>query len=223
MRGSVTTRSVLDQLGITISCTINQQTGLIDMLATNNRSSSSPSASSTTCSDCSGVFTAQNHSQNHSQNDNDKLIVFTDGACSNNGTSRAKAGYAVVWPNNRSLDTYHRLNGHEQTNNRAEYSALIEAQSIADKIEPTMQKPLYIYTDSELLVNSITKWLPGWKRNGWKKADKKPVLNQDLLKKIDENPRPLIFKHVRAHTGRSDWESIYNSEADRLARHAIGC
>jgi ribonuclease HI len=100
--------------------------------------------------------------------------------------------------------------------------ALIEAQTIADVIDPKQEKPLYVYTDSELLINSITKWLSGWKKNDWKKSNRKPVLNQDLLKKIDSNPRPLIFKHVRAHTGRKDWESIYNNEADRLAREGLG-
>jgi ribonuclease HI len=151
----------------------------------------------------------------------DRLIVFTDGACSNNGSSRARAGYGVVWPYNHKFNVSKRLQGSEQTNNRAEFTALIEAQKIADKIDPTHEKPLYVYTDSELLINSITKWLPGWKRNDWKKSDKKPVLNQDLLKEIDGNPRPLVFKHVRAHTGRQDWESIHNEEADCLARDAI--
>jgi ribonuclease HI len=151
-----------------------------------------------------------------------QLVVFTDGACSNNGSVRAKAGYGVVWPNNRDFDVSKRLYGSEQTNNRAEFMALIEAQTIADVIDPKQEKPLYVYTDSELLINSITKWLSGWKKNDWKKSNRKPVLNQDLLKKIDSNPRPLIFKHVRAHTGRKDWESIYNNEADRLAREGLG-
>lgn len=99
--------------------------------------------------------------------------------------------------------------------------ALIEAQQIADRLDPTQQKPLYIYTDSELLIHSITKWLPGWKSHNWKKSNKKPVLNRDLLQRIDENPRPLIFHHVRSHTGKKDWESIHNEEADRLARAAV--
>jgi len=150
-----------------------------------------------------------------------RLVVFTDGACSNNGSARARAGYGVVWPDRRNLDVSKRLPGHEQTNNRAEFMALIEAQTIADTIEPTQQEPLYVYTDSELLINSITKWLPKWTSNNWRKSDKKPVLNRDLLERIDGNPRPLVFKHVRAHTGRRDWESLHNQEADRLARNAI--
>lgn len=150
----------------------------------------------------------------------DRLVVFTDGACRHNGTVRARAGYGVVWPHDRRLDVSKRLPGSEQTNNRAEFMALIEAQQVADWLDPTQQKPLYVYTDSELLINSITKWLPGWKAQNWRKSNKKPVLNRDLLERIDGNPRPLIFRHVRAHTGKRDWESIHNDEADRLARAA---
>lgn len=192
--------NVLTQLGIQTNTTQVKQpsSSLLNMLATHDEINSVSTENKTT-----------------------KLIVFTDGACSHNGSKFAKAGYAVVWPHCQEFNTSKRLIGSDQTNNRAEFSALIEAQQIADRLDLSRQQPLYVYTDSQLLINSITKWLPDWKKNNWKKADKKPVLNQDLLKKIDENPRPLIFTHVRAHTGKRDWESIHNEEADRLAREAI--
>lgn len=191
--------SVLEQLGIDTKTAKNQSQNLMKMIQIQQMAN---------------INTNENM-------DTERLIVFTDGACSQNGSKFAKAGYAVVWPYRSELNIKKRLIGFEQTNNRAEYSALIEAQKIADQIDRTQQKPLYVYTDSQLLIDSITKWLSGWKKNGWKKADKKPVLNQDLLKQIDDNPRPLIFKHVRAHTGRKDWESINNDLVDRLAREAI--
>jgi ribonuclease HI len=194
-------RSVIDQLGIVD----NQPRGLYQMIEITQEPV---------------VAIATAPAPDISQQE-DRLVVFTDGACSCNGSRHARAGYAVVWPNRRSLDTCKRLTGLEQTNNRAEFMALLEAQKIADRIDPSRERPLYVYTDSELLINSVTKWLPGWKRNDWKKSNRKPVLNQDLLKGIDANPRPLIFKHVRAHTGRRDWESMYNEEADRLARSTI--
>jgi ribonuclease HI len=190
-------RSVIEQLGISMQGTIIKP-GLLGILQ------------------AGAVQAGAVHTQ-----DTERLVVFTDGACSNNGSSRARAGYGVVWPHNRALDVSKRLLGQEQTNNRAEFSALIEAQRIADTIDPSQERPLHVYTDSELLINSVTKWLPGWKRNGWRKSDRKPVLNQDLLREIDSNPRPLVFNHVRAHTGRRDWESIHNEEADRLARDAL--
>lgn len=167
------------------------------------------------------MIQSQENTNTNTGTNTERLIVFTDGACSQNGSKFAKAGYAVVWPYHSEWNVKKRLIGFEQTNNRAEYTALIEAQKIADQIDLTQQKPLYVYTDSQLLIDSITKWLSGWKKNGWKKADKKPVLNQDLLKQIDDNPRTLIFKHVRAHTGKKDWESIQNELADRFAREAI--
>lgn len=204
--------SVIAQLGIEFPNIQNRgiKTGLFKMLEASPSAPAPPAAECTRAASCAASTAGP-----------DRLVVFTDGACSGNGTMRARAGYAVVWPHNRSLDVGRRLEGSDQTNNRAEYSALVEAQRIADTIDPEQQKPLYVYTDSELLINSITKWLPDWKRNNWKKSNKKPVLNQDLLRAIDSNPRPLIFKHVRAHTGRRDWESVYNDEVDRLARSTI--
>lgn len=103
----------------------------------------------------------------------------------------------------------------------------IRALEIArDAIDPTFQRPLVIYTDSQLLIDSITKWLPGWKRRGWKKADgKSPVLNRDLLECIDHlrsqrGAHKCTFRFVRAHTGKNDWESKMNAHVDQLARDA---
>ncbi len=212
--------SVIQQLGINLQDT-NAKLNLLDILKSKSKMEPEAYSVDFVSSVCVPTYVHKDTPNIITNRCDDRLVVFTDGACSNNGSSRARAGYGVVWPYNRMLDVSKRLQGAEQTNNRAEFTALIEAQKIADKIDPTQEKPLYIYTDSELLVNSITKWLPGWKRNNWKKSDKKPVLNQDLLKEIDGNPRPLVFKHVRAHTGRQDWESIHNDEADRLARDAV--
>jgi ribonuclease HI len=69
----------------------------------------------------------------------------------------------------------------------------------------------------------MTKWLVSWKRNGWKKSTGDPVLNRDLLEKIDamQQLRRMEIHHVRAHTGRQDWMSTWNDKADRLARDAL--
>ena len=82
-------------------------------------------------------------------------------------------------------------------------------------IDPKFERPLKVFTDSELLINSLTKWLPGWKAKNWKKADGAPVKNVDLLKELEElmKKRRVSFKHVRAHTGKKDWESINNDLA----------
>lgn len=154
------------------------------------------------------------------------INVFTDGSCiqstKKNAASRP-AGYACVFPEYPKLNFAAKLEGKEKTNNRAEFTACIVALQISEKeIDPKFERPLKVYTDSELLINSLTKWLPGWKAKNWKKADGSPVKNVDLLKALDEllKRRKVIFKHVRAHTGKKDWESLNNDLADRMAKTA---
>lgn len=152
------------------------------------------------------------------------INVFTDGSCiqSSKNKSNRPAGYACVFPEFPSYNYAAKLEGKEKTNNRAEYTACIVAMKIADKIDPDHSKMLYVHTDSELMINSLTKWLTGWKNKNWKKADGSPVKNVDLLKILDDQlkHRVVVFKHVKAHTGKSDWASIHNDLADRLAKKA---
>jgi ribonuclease HI len=151
-----------------------------------------------------------------------QFCVFTDGACNFNGKKNATAGYAVVFPNNKEFNFSEKL-VHNPTNNRAEYCGIIKALEIANKIDPNIKETLYVYTDSELLINSVTKWIKGWKKNNWMTAKKTPVLNKDLLIKIDDhiNCRNIIFKHVKAHTNNTDWESYWNNIADTMAKETI--
>lgn len=152
------------------------------------------------------------------------INVFTDGSCIQSSKNKANrpAGYACVFPEYPSFNYSAKLEGKEKTNNRAEYTACIVAMNIANKIDPKKTSILYVHTDSELLINSLTKWLTGWKSKNWKKADGSPVKNVDLLKILDEHMkhRVVIFKHVKAHTGKNDWASIHNDLADRLAKKA---
>jgi ribonuclease HI len=152
------------------------------------------------------------------------INVFTDGSCiqSSKNKSNRPAGYACVFPEYPSFNYSAKLEGKEKTNNRAEYTACIMAMKIANKIDPKYSSILYVHTDSELLINSLTKWLTGCKNKNWKKADGSPVKNVDLLKILDEHmkQRVVVFKHVKAHTGKTDWASIHNDLADRLAKKA---
>jgi ribonuclease HI len=150
------------------------------------------------------------------------LICFTDGSALANGKKNCKAASAVIWPYHEEFDYAEPLLNCIPTNNRAEYSALIHAFRIADEIDPLKEKHLIVYTDSMLLINSITKWFSNWKRNNFKKSDGEPVLNLDLLLKIDlyKNKRPLTLRHVRAHTGKNTWEARYNDKVDKLAKSA---
>lgn len=171
------------------------------------------------------VTCANNASIEEKPNNANIISVFTDGSCIQNtrGKKDARpAGYACVFPEYPSYNHSAKLLGNEKTNNRAEFSACIAAFQIAAQIDPKMQKLLYVYTDSELLINSLTKWLPGWKSKNWKKADGTAVKNIDLLKSLDEHmkTRVVVFRHVRAHTGKTDWQSVHNDMADKLAKKA---
>lgn len=146
------------------------------------------------------------------------LICFTDGSTFKNGHRDAKGGYAVVWPFHEDMNDYGPVPN--ATNNRSEYVAVIQAFKIANIIDPSRSKTLVIFTDSMLIINSMTKWLPGWRRNNYRKADGEPVANLELLKELEShmNKRACRFKHVRAHTGLDTWEAKHNEKADMLAK-----
>ena len=99
------------------------------------------------------------------------------------------------------------------TNNRGELMAVLDLlRSTADCGED-----LKIYCDSKYVINACTKWLPGWKRRGWKKADGKDVLNKDLLASLDEalSGRTVEFEWVKGHNNHE-----LNEAADDRARAA---
>jgi len=157
--------------------------------------------------------------------ENNDLIVFTDGSTINNGKKNAKAGFGVYWPYlNHLSGSYTLPNNEVQTNNRAEYRACIQALKQADEIDPNRNKKLIIYSDSMLLINSMTKWIYTWRKNNWKKADKNPVLNQDLLEILSSyiigstKIRNINWIHVQSHTGNTDWISVQNDIVDKLAK-----
>ena len=100
------------------------------------------------------------------------------------------------------------------TNNMGELQAVL---SLLQATEPAASQPLKVLCDSQYVINSVTKWMPGWKRKGWKKADGKPVLNQELLKSLDEAlaGREVSFEWIRGHAGHP-----LNEAADLRARAA---
>jgi ribonuclease HI len=154
------------------------------------------------------------------ENEPNTLVCFTDGSCINNGKKNASAAYANVWPFDPEYDCAFVLKGSVHTNNRAEFTALIHALDTAMKMDPGGGKTLVVYTDSMLLVNTITIWMSNWKKNGWVKSNGEYVINLDLVKVLDEmkTKRKLVLIHVKAHTGKKDWVSINNSKVDILAR-----
>ena len=94
-----------------------------------------------------------------------------------------------------------------------------ELMAVLDLLRATAEsgQPLRVLCDSQYVINSVTKWMPGWKRRGWRKADGKPVLNLDLLKALDEAlvDRDVTFEWVKGHAGHE-----MNEAADDRARAA---
>lgn len=95
-----------------------------------------------------------------------------------------------------------------------------ELMAVLDLFRSTAHLPgedLHILCDSQYVINSVTKWMPGWKRKGWRKSDGKPVMNVDLLKDIDQAlvGRKYKFEWVRGHAGHD-----LNEAADERARAA---
>ena len=135
--------------------------------------------------------------------------IFTDGACSGNpgpGGWGAILRYGAV-----EKELYGGAPA--TTNNRMELMAAIQALE-------ALKRPMKVrlYTDSEYVKNGITQWIHGWKAKGWKTADKKPVKNEDLWKRLDEAKRrhDIEFHWVRGHAGHPE-----NERADALARQGI--
>jgi ribonuclease HI len=100
------------------------------------------------------------------------------------------------------------------TNNQGELMAVLDLFRATAHLP---QEDLRILCDSQYVINSITKWMPGWKRKGWRKADGKPVLNVELLKELDRElaGRKYTFEWVKGHAGHE-----LNEAADERARAA---
>jgi len=150
------------------------------------------------------------------------MVAFTDGACRDNGSSFARAGYAVLWIDDQRLDTSAPLRGYPQTSNRAEYMAAITAMEIADQVDYSGRRKLIIYSDSMLLLETIHEWIPYWESRGWRKSNGEHVMNLDLVKELyyHINRRCIEIRHVRSHSKSDDWESRMNAEVDRMAWNA---
>ena len=142
------------------------------------------------------------------------IDVWTDGACESNGKSRAAGGIGVYFGPNDPRNISEPLLG-RQTNNRAEIHAAIRAIQAAKNFGYTS---VTIHTDSQFLINSITKWVPGWIRRDWNLASGGPVVNKNDFLELLEVKKGIDVRWVKVagHSG-----DIGNEEADRLAREGI--
>tara|TARA_B100001123_G_C15340518_1_gene1034648 strand:- start:3064 stop:3855 length:792 start_codon:yes stop_codon:yes gene_type:complete len=154
--------------------------------------------------------------------DNREIInVFTDGSCSMNGTSNAKAGIGIYFGKNDIRNVSQRIKG-KQTNNTAELSAVIEVFSIL-KDEIKQGKLIQIYTDSEYVIRCGGDYGEKCEIIQWKKK-KGTIPNVELVKELYsllKQNRNVTLKHIKAHTNKKDEYSKGNEEADKLANQSI--
>ncbi len=138
-----------------------------------------------------------------------KVVIHTDGACSGNP---GPGGWGVIL---QSGEHRKELCGGEPmtTNNRMELTAAIKALE-------ALKGPsdVELYTDSNYLRGGITGWIKGWKKNGWRTADKKPVKNAELWEELDKaaSRHDICWHWVKGHRGHDD-----NERADELARQGM--
>lgn len=138
-----------------------------------------------------------------------KLEIWTDGACKQN-PGVGGWGALLIWGEHR-LELY----GGERltTNNQMELTAVISALSALKR-----PCPIVLHTDSSYVKNGITQWVHGWKRNGWRTADKKPVKNVELWQRLDAlaSRFEIEWRWVKGHNGDPG-----NEKADELANLGV--
>jgi ribonuclease HI len=138
-----------------------------------------------------------------------EVEIFTDGACSGNP---GPGGWGAIL---RVANRERELSGGDPatTNNRMELMAAIMALE-------ALKRPckVRLLTDSNYVRDGVTKWIHGWKKNGWRTADKKPVKNVELWQRLDaaRAPHRVDWIWVKGHSGHAE-----NERADQLARGEI--
>jgi ribonuclease HI len=138
-----------------------------------------------------------------------QVVIFTDGACSGNP---GPGGWGAILI---SGDHRRELKGGEPatTNNRMELMAAIRALE-------ALTKPckVELHTDSQYVQKGIHEWIHGWKKRGWLTADKKPVKNDDLWRRLDtaRQRHDVDWRWVKGHAGHE-----LNERADELARQGL--
>ena len=137
-----------------------------------------------------------------------RIEIFTDGACKGNPGPGGWGALLRMGAREKELSGAHP----ETTNNRMEMTAVIEALK-------ALNAPceIELYTDSRYVIDGITKWMHGWKRNGWVNAAKKPVANAEMWRELEAAARPhrIAWNWVKGHDGHPE-----NERVDRLASDA---
>jgi ribonuclease HI len=138
-----------------------------------------------------------------------KVVIHTDGACSGNPGPGGWGAILESGPHRKELKGGEKLT----TNNRMELTAAIEA---LEALKAPSEVDLY--TDSNYLRGGITSWIKGWKKNGWRTADRKPVKNAELWARLERASlaHAVRWHWVKGHVGHDE-----NERADELARKGM--
>jgi len=143
-----------------------------------------------------------------------EFFAYTDGACSGNPGPGGWGALLIA----RDGETVVKERGicggaADTTNNRMELTAAIKALEALERASE-----ITVVTDSSYVKDGLTKWIFGWKRNGWKTANKKPVKNVDLWKQLDsaQARHTITWEWVKGHAGHPE-----NERADELAREGM--
>jgi ribonuclease HI len=143
-----------------------------------------------------------------------ETIIFTDGACLANPGPDSYAVVVTIGGEEQIIEGRDR----STTNDKMEMTAAIKA------LEAVPQGlSVVIHSDSQYVIKGATEWLRGWKAKGWRKADGKPVMNQDLWQQMDAVMvgRTITWKWVKGHAGHHENErvdALAKCEAQRAAR-----
>lgn len=145
----------------------------------------------------------------------DTILIFCDGASKGNP---GLGGWGALVATATHIQ---ELGGHAEhtTNNRMELTAALEALTFASALPAA---PCTVYTDSSYVINGITKWVAGWKKNGWQTKEKKEVLNKELWGALDASVQkmsgPIIWEYVGGHVGVAGNERVDTIASD-FAEH----
>lgn len=142
---------------------------------------------------------------------NKVIEIYTDGSSLGNP---GRGGWGVVVVEKEKI--IEELGGYDKdtTNNRMELEAAIEAIKYINK--KYKESTVTIHADSSYVLGGVTNWIFGWEKNGWRTANKKPVLNQDLWKQliieVRKSKATITWQKVKGHSGH-----VYNDKADEIA------
>jgi len=138
-------------------------------------------------------------------------VVYADGACSRNGQPGASAGIGVHVPSAPSNNVSKPYSGARQTNNEASISAATEAVRVAHSMG---KSSVTVKTDSKLVADAHSHYIPKWESNGWKNSHNKPVVNrsefENMSRTIQDSGMKVRIEHTPANSGNRGQERATN-------------